>query len=458
VRRCVDGVCAPTRPCGPDQACIIDRETCLNDVCECGGDCDLNGFVFANEVAKMICIMSGNDNCPLSACEAGDFNQDNEITGHEICNAVTNLGVGCPLGIENAAAMAAAEQQTRTLELAGPTEPVSRGQDVEIDIGLSGGPEGVTDVATAQLDVLFDTTFLSFNECVVNPLLSTTDVSFTFLPRRPDTPPNFERLRVFVADLDVCNPNFTPSSPAIGNGPLVACTFTVNPTAPLNGTSTVGGERSNLGDFLGDEIPSNATSTDITVVPQTCTTDSDCLSGLCRNGICEPECPQPPDACPPGTVCRTGACVPECTLDSECPDDLVCQNSFCVPKCGDDLPDCPPYLVCLDNICVPPCTDDTQCPEGSFCKDGTGCVNGECSTSADCGAELRRTCVAHQCVCAGDCNGDGIIRNDEITKMVNIFTGAAPVEECPSVDINGDSIIRNDEVTKVVINFTQGCP
>lgn len=285
---CVDGVCAPTRLCssGNTTACIIDREACVNGTCVCGGDCNSDGFVFANEIAEMICIMSGNPSCPLSECEAGDLNGDGEIEGNEICDAVTNLGVGCPLGIQNAAAMAAAVQEPRTLTLTGPLNSVSRGQTIPIDVSLSGGTEGVTDVATAQLDVLFDTTVLSFNECTVNPLLSTTDVSFTFLPRRPDTPANVERLRVFVADLDVCNPNFTPGSPAIGNGGLVTCTFTVNPTAPL-GQSAVEGDRTNLGDFLGNVIPSTPTTTEITVVQQTCTADTDCNPGLhCRAGVC----------------------------------------------------------------------------------------------------------------------------------------------------------------------------
>jgi Tol biopolymer transport system component len=461
--RCVDGVCAPTRPCGPDHACIIDRETCLDDVCECGGDCDLNGFVFANEIAKMICIMSGNDSCPLSECEAGDFDQNGDITGNEICNAVTNLGVGCPLGIQNGAAMAAAEQETRTLTLMGPPESVSRGQTIPIDISLSGGPEGVTDVATAQLDVLFDTRVLSFNECIVNPLLSLTDVSFTFMPRRPDTPANFERLRLFVADLDICTQNFTPSSPAIGNGPLVSCNFVVAPTAPL-GDSTVFGDPTqtnkptNLGDMLGGEIPSTATDADITVVQQTCQADDECPSGLlCRNGICEPECPAPPDECPPGTVCRTGACVPECDQNSDCPDDLVCQNSFCVPTCGEGLPECPYDLVCLDSICVPPCTDDTQCPEGSFCKDATGCETSECTVNTDCSVPVRQACVSHSCVCGGDCDGDGVVDLNEILRMASIFSDPALLNTCLAGDINGDGIIDLNEILAAAVNFG-GCP
>jgi hypothetical protein len=50
------------------------------------------------------------------------------------------------------------------------------------------------------------------------------------------------------------------------------------------------------------------------------------------------------------------------------------------------------------------------------------------------------------------------VRNDEITTVVNIFTGQAEVDVCPEADVNGDGRLRNDEVTVAVINFTQGCP
>jgi Tol biopolymer transport system component len=458
--RCVDGVCAPTRLCAPDDtsACIIDRETCLNDKCECGGDCNLDGFVFANEIAKMIFLLSNPDQIS-SECPAGDFNQDGEITGHEICNAVNNLGVGCPLGIQNAAAMAAASPEPRTLTLTGPGS-VLRGQTIPIDISLS-GPEGVNDVATAQLDVLFDTGVLSLDPnsgCTVPP--GATDVSFTFMPRRPDTPDNVERLRLFVADLDVCNPNFTPISSAFGAGPLLTCNFIVNPTAPL-GQSTVSGERTNLGDLLGNEIPSNATPTDITVVQETCQQDAECLPGtLCRDGICQPECPPPGGACPPDTVCRTGACVPECTQDSDCSGGLVCRNGFCTPTCTQDSPDCPYGLVCLDDACVPPCTNNTDCPQGSCCQMGIGCETCACSTATDCRPDLRQACVESGCVCAGDCNNDGQIRSQDIIKMNNILRGTALLPECLAFDPanDGQGPVKSQDIILVLTNLREGCP
>jgi Tol biopolymer transport system component len=473
--RCVDGVCAPTRLCSPadTSACVIDRETCLNNTCVCGGDCDGDGFVWANEIATMIQILSGG--LPVSDCEAGDMNQDGEITGHEICNAEQNLGNGCPLGYQDAVAMAAANPEPRTLTLTGPTGPVSQGQPIQIDINLT-GTEGVSDVATAQLDVLFDTRVLSLdpdNGCTVP---SNANVfSYTFMPRRPGTPDYVERLRLFVADLDACNANFTPVTNPFGAGLLLTCGFIVNPTAPL-GQSTVSGDRTNIGDILGNMAQQTCTQNtdcptglvcgtsgaceptiDITVVQQQCQVQTDCSNGLCRDGICQPECPPLGTPCPDGTVCRTGACVPECTKDADCTGGLVCRDSFCTPTCTQNS-DCPNGygLVCVDGACVPPCTTNFDCPGGSVCVDG-GCQSGQkCVSHTDCPVPLRQACVNSVCVCGGDCDGNGYVTGNEIELMVSIF-GGAPLASCPAGDIDGNTFIDGREIEAAVQNFA-GCP
>ncbi len=81
-----------------------------------------------------------------------------------------------------------------------------------------------------------------------------------------------------------------------------------------------------------------------------------------------------------------------------------------------------------------------------------------CTNSSDCGGDLRRTCVAHQCECAGDCNGDGLILSNEVSLLVSILRGTDPVSACPSVDINGDQLILSDEVSLILINLREGCP
>jgi hypothetical protein len=50
--------------------------------------------VTINELLTMVNIALGND--ALSACPAGDSNQDGEITVNEILAAVSNSLDGCP--------------------------------------------------------------------------------------------------------------------------------------------------------------------------------------------------------------------------------------------------------------------------------------------------------------------------------------------------------------------------
>src|SRR5262249_9685077 len=47
-------VCVPKRPCTTQQDCRGVRELCLDDFCECGGDCNLDGLVFGTEITTMV--------------------------------------------------------------------------------------------------------------------------------------------------------------------------------------------------------------------------------------------------------------------------------------------------------------------------------------------------------------------------------------------------------------------
>lgn len=458
--RCVDGICAPTRQCGPSDAtaCLATRETCLNDTCECGGDCNLDGFVFADEIAKMICILAGN--CQVSECQAGDFDRDGQIKGNEVCQAVTNLTVGCPVGIANQIIAGGQTAEARTLSLSASNSTVHPGELVYIRVALGGSPD--KNVATAQIDVLFDPRVLTLvgdptAACAVDTSLVATDAVFSDLPRRPQTPDNETRLRTFIAQLAVCAQpaqEFKADS-AFGGGPMLSCLFRVNPTAPL-GPSMIGGERTNLGDVNGVEIPSDATPTDINVVQKTCTQDANCEPGLvCRNGICEPSCSSD-SQCPEGDVCRTGACVPQCGTDSECSNGQVCRNSFCVPTCTTDS-QCSNGLVCKNDACVPPCTTFADCPVGSSCVNG-GCETTECNISTDCRPDLRQACVGSQCMCAGDCNNDGDITSQDVIIMNNILRGTAELSQCLAFDPAGVGEVGSQDILLVLKNLREGCP
>lgn len=59
--------------------------------------------------------------------------------------------------------------------------------------------------------------------------------------------------------------------------------------------------------------------------------------------------------------------------------------------------------------------------------------------------------------CVDDCNGDGDVFGNEVTKAVNIVAGA-DLSTCPEADANGDGDVFGNEVTIGVNNDANGCP
>jgi hypothetical protein len=95
---CKGGECRPIIDCdgpmsGPEQ-CLDDRQACVNDKCECVGDCNLDGRVRANEITIMINIINGLE--PIEACLAADFNGDGRVRANDITIAIININQGCP--------------------------------------------------------------------------------------------------------------------------------------------------------------------------------------------------------------------------------------------------------------------------------------------------------------------------------------------------------------------------
>ena len=108
----------------------------------------------------------------------------------------------------------------------------------------------------------------------------------------------------------------------------------------------------------------------------------------------------------------------------------------------------------------PHCEGDDMCPEGTECK------GNECRPIIDCDnpqsgpgqcLDNRQACVDNQCECVGDCNLDGRVRANEITIMINIINGEAPLESCPAADFSGDGVRAND-ITIAINNINLGCP
>lgn len=108
-----------------------------------------------------------------------------------------------------------------------------------------------------------------------------------------------------------------------------------------------------------------------------------------------------------------------------------------------------------------PACPPAECPEGTECK------GGECRPVIECDGPMagpgqcldnRQACVDNQCECVGDCNGDGRVRANEITIMVNIINGVTPLEACPAADFAGDGRVRANDVTIAINNINLGCP
>jgi hypothetical protein len=78
---------------GPGQ-CLDMRQACVNDQCECVGDCNLDGRVRANEITIMVNIINGIT--PLEECPAADFVGDGRVRANDVTIAINNINLGCP--------------------------------------------------------------------------------------------------------------------------------------------------------------------------------------------------------------------------------------------------------------------------------------------------------------------------------------------------------------------------
>jgi hypothetical protein len=315
---CRAGVCVPERPCDESSACRgFPRESCVDNTCECLGDCNLDGKVLGNESSIMTCILRGE--CPPSDCPAGGADGDGQVTGSDLCLALYNLGLGCPA--EGQPLVRDRTDETRSLDIGSASGPAG----TEITLGVSLGLGG--EVATAQLDLLIDTSLLELpdvtKDCTVDPRLQVTEAIYTYEPQTPGTPPGVARLRLFVGNTDLCKPETEPPYPlsAFDPGPLVSCKFRINPNAQP-GTYEVTADRLNIGDPQGAVFGSVSTPGSVTVEePPPCVTDADCPQGThCRAGVCKPlvECTDfaqcgtsGRDSCVEG-ICECGG---DCNLD-----------------------------------------------------------------------------------------------------------------------------------------------
>jgi hypothetical protein len=184
------------------------------------------------------------------------------------------------------------------------------------------------------------------------------------------------------------------------------------------------------------------------------------------------------DPCTTNDVCLAGACHGDpvvCTAQDQCH-----LAGTCDPSSG----------ICSN----PAAPDGTACDDGDTCTSNDQCTAGTCAGTGACtatatpitlvtptttsaaAATSTATAVAatgspaatetpcpEQTAtggpsCAGDCNGDGSVRVNELIIGVNIALGNASVCVCPSFDRDFNRTVSINELIAAVLAALEGCP
>ena len=303
-KHCRGGFCKMERPCDDEDpavdrlACFGDREACVGTcagganagqacegdegcpdstcvgLCECGGDCNLDGFVYVNEVNRAVKILEGT--VSLDRCLAADINGDGSVMGNEVTLAVINLGEGCQ---QEGQPLLYAHDRGGMVTLTVGTASAQAGGSVTVSVGASGG-QG--EVATAQLDLLYDPAVLELDDpttaCAKDPRLAGHSLSAS-LPADPPAPAGLRRLRLFVGDLTAPIATFT-------DGGVATCTFRVK--GDVGGTSvSLAADRLNVGDARGNVFGSQAVSGGVSILVPAPTAGPGSGSGVTCPGDCD---------------------------------------------------------------------------------------------------------------------------------------------------------------------------
>jgi Tol biopolymer transport system component len=238
--KCRGGFCRKIRECDPtdpevDLLACFERETCVDDECECGGDCNLDGYVFTNEITKAVRILMGLDQ--VSSCTAADVDLDMQVMGNEITLAVLNLGDGC---LQEGRPLIFAHDRQETVTVAVRSETSGATANVAVDI--SGG---LGEVGTVQLDLLYDPNVLQIADpssaCVKDPRLE--DLVLLAAEPRTEAADGLARVRLFIGST-------TLPIETITDGHVVTCNFDIR--SGTSGQTAVAPDRLNVGDTRGN--------------------------------------------------------------------------------------------------------------------------------------------------------------------------------------------------------------
>jgi hypothetical protein len=274
--KCRGGFCRKIRDCDPTDPAVdllmcFERETCVNEECECGGDCNLDGYVFTNEITKAVRILMGI--AMLDACTAADIDLDGNVMGNEITLAVLNLGDGC-LQEGRPLIFAHDRQETVTVGVRSGTE----GGTANVSIDIAGG---LGEVASVQLDLLYDPNVLEIDDpstaCSKDARLE--DQILLAAEPNTETLGGLKRVRLFVGST-------TLPIGAMSDGHVATCSFAIKDNGA--GQTAVTPDRLNVGDTRGNTfrvVASNGTVELPVATPTPSTGTADPCAGDCdRDG------------------------------------------------------------------------------------------------------------------------------------------------------------------------------
>jgi hypothetical protein len=205
-----------------------------------------------------------------------------------------------------------------------------------------------------------------------------------------------------------------------------------------------------------------------------------CFEGRCRllpsnTTICLPRLKQCPDTdgnpCTDNCNLATGRCehdAPKCIPECEScdPSNGACQPANLGAACDDHNP-CTPASRCerstgggeIHGLCLlgVPLVGTPTATQQVATSTATASATVAAATATASATVAAATATAPPRLCAGDCNGDGVIAVNEVIIGVNISLGTAPVSRCPALDGDANGIVQVNELIAAVRSLLNGC-
>ena len=186
-----------------------------------------------------------------------------------------------------------------------------------------------------------------------------------------------------------------------------------------------------------------------------CTTNDECLAGFCSGSpvICFAQ-----DDCHLAGTCdpNSGACSnPTAPNGGTCDDGDPCTaNDQCTAGTCAGTGTCPTATVPAGATATPnPAATTTATMAVTGSPVATSTATATAGSQTPCPERTGSTGPT----CAGDCNGDGTVKVNELIIGVNIALGNASVCDCPSFDRDSNLAVSINELIAAVLSALGGC-